>query len=371
MLIGTFTGPSSTINASTKAPGNREGFLAISTSMPRSWFHVFRLTLLLCLAATVQTSFAQDAEVDEQLSATRRLFKSIGPGLRSLRRGPDGKYYLLASPSVGLVVFDSKGQQVSVIGAPSQEAVDNKATRSSIAFGEDCDADAKGNIYVADRGYNRVSVFAPDGKFLRSVVVTAPLSVVALPDGEMAVSTVQGTRLITVYGPTGRIVRDFGEPEDLSPRSDLNRYLSLGRLATDSAGRVYYGYTYLPEPRVRQYDRFGYAGLDFEFTGLGAWSEGRAARKEIDRLSKRTDPPSIHPILTAFGVDPVNGDIWMCLHNTLLHFDSEGIRRSEYQIYTPDGSRLEGTVLLVEEDRLLIGADPLGVFEFHRPDKKQ
>lgn len=339
--------------------------------MPRSGVHVVRLALVLCLLAIVPTSSAQDFEVDQQLSATRRLFKTVGPGLRSLRRGSDGKYYLLAFPAVGLVVFDSKGQQLSVIGAAPSESVTNKQGRSSISFGEDCDVDAKGNIYVADRGLNLVSVFAPDGKLLRSVSVIAPLSVVSLPDGEMAVATLRSARLISVFGANGRLVRDFGEPEDLSSRPDLNRYLSLGRLTTDSSGHVYYGYTYLPEPRVRQFDRFGYAGMDFEFTGLGAWSEGRAARKEIDRLDKRSDPPSLRPILTAFGVDPLNGDVWMCLHNTLLHFDKEGIRRSEYQIYTPEGTRLEATVILVEENRLLIGADPLGVFEFPRPDKKQ
>ena len=339
--------------------------------MQRSWAPLFRFALFLCLVSLVHTASAQDQEVDQQLSAARRVFKGYGPGLRSLRRGSDGKYYLLASPSVGLVVFDAKGQQLSIIGAPPPAPVANKAGRSSIAFGEDCDVDSAGNIYVADRGFNLVSVFAPDGKLLRSVPVTAPLSVIALPEGEMAVSTFQGNHLITAYGPKGQLLREFGEPEDLSTRSDLNRYLSLGRMATDSAGRIYYGYTYLPEPRVRQFDRFGYGGIDFEFTGLGAWSEGRAARKEIDRQSKRTEPPSLLPILTAFGVDPVNGDVWMCLHNTLLHFDKEGVRRSEYQIYTPDGARLEGTVLLVEEDRLLIGSDPLGVFEFRRPDRKQ
>lgn len=339
--------------------------------MPRFGIQVVRLSLVLCLLAIVRTSSAQDFEVDQQLSATRRLFKNVGPGLRSLRRGPDGKYYLLVSPSVGLIVFDAKGQQLSVIGAAPSEPVPNKTDRSFISFGEDCDVDAKGNIYVADRGFNLISVFAPDGKFFRSVPVIAPLSVVALPDGETAVATLHGTRLITVFGANGRLVRDFGEAEDLSSRSDLNRYLSLGRLTTDSSGHIYYGYTYLPEPRVRQFDRFGYAGMDFEFTGLGAWSEGRAARKEIDRQEKRSEPPSLRPILTAYGVDPVNGDVWMCLHNTLLHFDKEGIRRSEYQIYTPEGTRLEATLMLVEEDRLLIGADPLGVFEFRRPDKKQ
>jgi hypothetical protein len=60
----------------------------------------------------------------------------------------------------------------------------------------------------------------------------------------------------------------------------------------------------------------------------------------------------------------------MCLHYTLLHFDKDGNRRSEYQIYTPDGARLEATTLLVEEDVLLIGSDPLGVYEFQRPDRK-
>ncbi len=352
-------------------PGNREGFSTISTSMQKYGIHFYRLALVLCLLVSVPIASAQDQEVDEQLSASRRVFKSVGPGLRALRRGADGKYYLLASPSVGLVVFDAKGQQLKVIGAPPPAAVANKAGRSTIAFGEDCDLDAKGNIYVADRGFNLVSIFSPDGSLLRSVAVTAPFSVVALPDGEMAVSTFRGTNLITVYGPSGRPVREFGQVEDLSTRADLNRYLSLGRLATDATGHVYYGYAYLPEPRVRQYDRFGFAGIDFEFTGLGAWSEGRAARKEIERQEKRTEPPFLNPILTAFGVDPVAGDVWMCLHNTLLHFDKEGIRRSEYQIYTPDGTRLEGSVILVEEDRLLIGADPLGVFEFRRPDRKQ
>ncbi len=168
--------------------------------MQRSWIRFYRLALLLCLFVSVHIASAQDQVVDEQLSASRRVFKSIGPGLRSLRRGPDGKYYLLASPSVGLVVFDSKGQQLSAFGAPPPSPVAHKVGRSAIAFGEDCDVDAKGNIYVADRGFNMVNVFSPDGSLLRSVPVNAPLSVVALPDGEMAVSSFRSSRLITVYG---------------------------------------------------------------------------------------------------------------------------------------------------------------------------
>ena len=62
------------------------------------------------------------SEVDDQLMARRRVFPSIGPGLRALRHGHDGKYYLLASPNVGIVVFDSKEKRLTVIGAPVASA---------------------------------------------------------------------------------------------------------------------------------------------------------------------------------------------------------------------------------------------------------
>jgi hypothetical protein len=302
--------------------------------------------------------------------ARRRVFPSIGPGLRSLRHGKDGKYYLLASPAVGIAVFDQHEKQLTVIGAAPSSAAADKAGRPTIAFGEDCDVDAQGNLYVADRGYNQVNVFSPTGSPLRSMQFNSPTSLVALPEGEVAVTAPRGLHLVTVYGPTGRVVREFGDPEQLSERNDLNRYVSIGRLGSDPEGHIYYGYTYMPEPLVRQYDRFGFAKQDFQFTNIDAFSEARAARREIERQEKRTEPPSLHRILTAFGVDPVSGDVWMALNNTLLHFDKEGNRRSEYQIYTKDGARIEANVLLVEQDRLLIGADPIGVYEFARPDRK-
>lgn len=310
------------------------------------------------------------SDVDDQLTAKRRVFPSIGPGLRALRHGADGKYYLLASPNVGIAVFDSNEKLVTIIGAPPPATDGNNPSHSPIAFGEDCDVDSRGNLYVADRGYNLVNVFSPDGRLLRSISFHAPVSLAALPDGEVAVTAPRGLHLVTVFGSSGRIVREFGDPEQLSERDDLNRYVSVGRLASDPQGHIFYGYTYLPEPVVRQYDRFGFAQMEFQFTNIDAFSEARATRKEIVRQEKRSEPPSLHPILTAFGVDSINGDVWMALHNTLLHFDKEGNRRSEYQIYTKDGARIEAAVILVEENRLLIGADPLGVYEFARPDRK-
>ena len=97
---------------------------------------------------------------------------------------------------------------------------------------------------------------------------------------------------------------------------------------------------------------------------------GPVQGKEIVRQESKGKSPSFKRILTAVGVDRTNGEVWVALYNTLLHFDKEGNRRATYKIYTPQGARLEGNTILVEQDRLIVGSDPLGIYEFERPDKK-
>jgi hypothetical protein len=322
---------------------------------------------LVCFGAVL---WAGTPEVDDQLMARRRLFGDIGPGLRALRRGADGKFYVLVSSANSVAVFDAKGAPAAKVPDYSKTAGPASADLQTIQFGEDMDVATNGTVYVADRGANAIKVWGPGGN-AREIHVNAPVSVAVLPEDEVAVVTMEQTHLVTVYGPNGRVVREFGDPESLSTRADLNRYVNEGRVASDPQGHLYYGFTYMPEPLVRQYDRIGYAQLDFQFLGVDAFPEAQATRKEIEKQEARANkPPSLRPILTAFGVDPVSGDLWMALHNTLLHFDKDGNRRSEYQIYTPKGARIEASIIVVEEERLLIGADPVGIYDFLRPDKR-
>ena len=322
------------------------------------------MCLLACAAGGVL------AQEEGELTAKRRIFPSIGPGLRTVKRGADGRFYVLASPSPGLVVFDRAGKQVLSIGELAATAAAPKGDRALITFGEDSDVDAEGKIYVADRGANVVEVFSPEGSLLRSIAVKNPTSVAALPEGEVAVGTLREPHLVIVFDKNGRDVREFGDPEPIAERPDLNRYLNIGQLATDAQGHLYYAFIYLPEPTVRQYDRLGYAGQDIQYTALDAWPAAQAARKEIERQERRGDQPTLKRILTAVGVDRTNGEVWIALHNTLLHFDKEGNRRASYQLYTPAGARLEASTILVERDGLILGSDPLGLYEFDRPEKK-
>jgi hypothetical protein len=320
---------------------------------------------LCLLALAAGCSYAQN---DDEMMAKRRIFKDAGPGLKAVRRGANGNTYVLASPTPGLAVYDASGKVIFSIGVGPAGA--SGAASNSMVYGEDCDVAGDGKIYIADRGANAIEIFSAEGVLLRRIAVNAPISVAALPEGEIAVATLRQPHLVIVYDKNGRLVREFGDPEPIAEREELNRYLSIGQLATDALGHLYYAFTFTPEPTVRQYDRVGYAGQDFQYLAVDALPAALAVRREIARQERRGDAPSLKRNLTAVGVESATGEVWVALHNTLLHFDKDGNRRASYQLYTPEGARLEASTILVEKDRLIIGSDPLGIYEFERPDKK-
>src|SRR5579885_2917373 len=332
--------------------------------MPRC-IAVVRWLASLCLAALIASTLcAQEGD----LTAKRRMFPEVGAGLRAIHRGADGRYYVLQSPTPGLVVYSEDEKPILQIGAGLAANPATRAHPFNIVFGEDCDVNSAGRIYIADRGANTVLVFSPEGTLLQTIRVNAPVSVAALPDGEVAVATLTQPHRVIFYDKNGREAREFGNPEDLSDRPDLNRFLNIGRIKSDSAGRLYYAFEYFPEPTVRPFDRFGYtAGQDIQYTNPDAFPEARAVRKEIERQERRNSVRTFKRVLTAVGVDPDTGEVCMGLHQFLLHCDKEGSRRATYSRYTPTNARLEANTILIEKDKPLIGSDPLGVYEFARP----
>jgi len=333
-----------------------------------------RILAVMCLLLSAAN--VAIAQIDADLVAKRRLFSPVGPGLKQIRESADGKIYVLASPSPGLVVYSPEARRLLTMreasGLPAAALAEAKASGEVLVeFGEDFDVDADGTIYVADRAANSIQVFSAQGKHLRTISVSEPLAVAAMPEGEVAVGTMRKSSLVSVFGKNGLLVREFGDPESLSERRDLNRYLNLGELATDGLGHLYYGFKFFPEPTVRQFDRFGYAGEDVRYTAIDAFPEAAAMRREIQRQERRGEPPQFKQVMTAMGVDRQTGEVWIAVGNRLLRFDREGNQRAEFRIYTPQNARLEAVAIVVEKDRLLIGGDPLGIYEFERLDKKK
>src|SRR5260370_9152471 len=106
---------------------------------------IVRVLAVMCLlACAAGRAVAQD---EGDLIAKQRVFSGVGPGLRTVKRGADGRLYILASPSPGLLVFDAQGKQVLSI---NEAGVSSSATgqgHALITFGEDCAGGAAGKIY--------------------------------------------------------------------------------------------------------------------------------------------------------------------------------------------------------------------------------
>ena len=197
-----------------------------------------------------------------------RLFPSIGPGVSCLKRDAAGRYYILAEPASTILVFDSAGRSI--------EQIPNANSRgATIHYAISIDIDPFGLLYVADRGDNAVKIFAPNGALIASVPVTAPTSVVALSDGEFAVTKLQSKRLVQIMDQSGATIRSFGDPADepgssaaAQPAPNTSSAASpvpvvdRGRITGDSSGNIYFAFTTLADPVIQRFDRYGYSAYD-------------------------------------------------------------------------------------------------------------
>ncbi len=333
---------------------------------------LLRVCAAAILAAVISTSLSLPAHAQEQyqfesdLVAKRRIYSDIGAGFRQVRRGPNGNYYVLTAPSPAIQIYDPSGKHVGQIPSPSAGA----AKGTAIVYGESFDVDHDGRVVVCDRGANAVKLYSPSGTLVATIPIPAPISVVFLPGDEFAVASLNARQLVTAYDLAGRLVRDYGDREEVSDRADLNNQANFGHLVADDMGNNYFSFDYLPEPTVRKFDRVGYLSLEISLKTLEFEPAAQAARKAIARSENEENSiPSLHRIISAVGVDPQTQELWIAIGTLLMRFGVDGQRLSSFRMFLPHGGSLEPSQILVERDRLLIGADPQGVYEFPKPEK--
>jgi DNA-binding beta-propeller fold protein YncE len=259
-------------------------------------------------------------------------------------------------------IYAPDGKPLGLVPASPSKA-------SDVVYGQGMDVDTVGRVYVADRGSNAVRVYDSSGRLALSIPVSAPTSVAALPGGEFAVASARSARLVQVYDKQGKVVREFGDPSELADRADLNRFLNIGQIVTDSAGDIYYAFSYLPEPTVRKYNQYGYAAFEISLLTTEYQPEAQAVRREIQEQDRRHSAPSFKPVVSALAVDPDTQEVWVAIGDELLFFDREGNHRKTFRTFALDGVRVEPVSIIVEPNRLLLATDPLGIYEFARPDK--
>jgi hypothetical protein len=322
------------------------------------------------LAAMLISPFFLPALAQEQyqfesdLVGKRRLYPDVGAGFRQIRRSANGDYYVLTAPAAAVRIYDPSGKRIGQV--PNESA--GTAKDAALVYGESFDLDHDSRVVVSDRGASAVKIYSPGGVLSSAIHVPAPISVVFLPGEEIAVTSSNANHLVTAYDFAGKMIRDYGDREEISDRSDLNTQANFGHLVADEMGNNYFSFDYLPEPTVRKFDRVGYLAMEISLKTIEFEPAAQAARKAIARSeSSENITPSLHRIISAVGVDPQSQEVWIAIGTLLMRFDKDGLRLSSFRMFLPRGGGLEPSQILVEPDRLLIGADPQGIYEFPKP----
>jgi hypothetical protein len=304
-------------------------------------------------------TLAQDQEFSRDLLARARVFTEIGPGVVSIKSDSAGRYYVLAAPASVIEIYQVDGKRIGQIPNANSRGV-------KIVYAQDIDVDSSGRLFVADRGANAVKIFEPDGTLDATIPVTGPMSVAALAGGEFAVAGLRGTQLINIYDAHGKLARSFGE----IPGASAKQSLSPGRIYGDWAGHIYFVFSDLPDLTLRRYDRFGYASYEVSLPASEFTPLGEAKRWTTITIEQGDVPSSLRPAIGALGVDPVTQELWIAIGDELVHFDKDGNRRASYRMSTKDGVRIAASAILVERDRILVAADPQGIFDFAQPERQ-
>lgn len=323
------------------------------------------------LAAAGAAIFSPPARAQEEyqfehdLVAKGRLYDQVGAGFREVHRGPDGNYYVLIAPAPAVQIYDPSGNRIGQV--PTEAEATAKGV--PLVYGQSFDVDHDGRVVVCDRGAKAIKIYSAKGALTTSISHSAPVSVVLLPGGEFAVASPDSNELITAYDLSGKVVREYGDREEIADRADVNRQVNYGHLVADGAGSTYFAFDYLPEPTVRKFDRVGYLTSEISLKTLEFQPAAQSARKEIARsANSEKGIPSLHRIISAIGVDPQTQEVWLAIGTLLMRFDKDGQRLASFRTYLPSGARMEAAQILVEPDRLLIGADPQGIYVFPKPE---
>ena len=321
------------------------------------------LALFLPLSGYAQEQYQYESD----LVAKKRILPDVGAGFRQIRIGPNQNFYVLTAPASALVIYDPAGKRIGQIPDASAASAKNAA----IVYGESFDIDRDGRIAVCDRGANAVKLYTPNGTLSAVIKIQAPISVSFLPGDEIAVTSANAEHLVTAYDLAGRLVRDYGDREEIADRADLNTQANFGHLTTDELGNNYFSFDYLPEPTVRKFDRVGYLALEISLKTLEFEPAAQAARKAIARSEsvENSSFPSLHRIISAVGVDSQSQELWIAVGTLLMRFDKEGLRLSSFRMFLPRGGGFEPSQILVDHDKLLMGADPQGIYEYAVPAK--
>jgi hypothetical protein len=245
-----------------------------------------------------------------------------------------GAAYLLSAADHSVVVVDAvTNRSVKRIGAIGM-------AHGDIYMPVDLSISPSGNfLWVADRGNNRVTRFALDGKYAGSVDVTAPISIAAVNDDSVAVVGTYDEVLFNVRSIRGDRSRAVGElTPTLASSPKQNAYFNRGFVAA-SGDAVLFAFRSSLEPEIRKYRVSDSALL------LKSKISGSRMDEAIDRArplledAARSGRFAYSATVTSIRPQPSTGRIWVTSSVPIVYeADPSGTVIREYEFETADGT---------------------------------
>lgn len=187
-------------------------------------------TLLLALLLVSAAGTAQEKPV-----VTYRVAATIGGALSmpsDIAISPTGRLYVVDGGRHQVAVFDLAGTRIATLGERGDE---DGRFESPVGIG----VDRAGNVWVADKGNNRLQMFSDDGRFRRSIVLEAdgdavvPVDVAVSGDGRELFITANNSHRVVVFSSKGEYLRDWGGEGEANGQFRYPATITL-----DAAGNV-------------------------------------------------------------------------------------------------------------------------------------
>jgi DNA-binding beta-propeller fold protein YncE len=283
--------------------------------------------------------------------------------------------------------FDQKGQLYILSGGNSTVEVygpDLKLVRRIGRLGNgpgelygpmDLSITPSGEIWVAERGNNRLEKFSSDGHVLHTISTPEPVSVTVGPDGQLAVVGARDNDLVKLYSSSGELLGKAGEFVNVPGATDFqNAFFNKGRVFAFRSGFLYV-YRYLPQPLVREYSWTGKRLGEWRPDGIDlidAITQAQTRQKE----ALKTGGAAARSVLNALEVDRRSGHVWIAPAAPVFYvYNSAGQKIDEKRVQDLAGQPYgahdvalapDGRSLVMISGALLMKAD-LG----HEQDKKE
>jgi tripartite motif-containing protein 71 len=240
--------------------------------------------------------------------------------------GANDRIYVVSGGEHEIAVFDRSGERISTLGEQGSEP-GQFFEPVGIGIGP------KGEIYVADKGNQRLQMFSSDGQFRREIPLEEdgeavnPVDVAVSGDGKELFVTANNSHRVLVFSNKGKFLRGWGDEGE-----DDGQFRYPATLVLDAAGNVLV--VDVLNQRVQKFDSDG--NFLMSFGGLGG-KPGKLFRPKGIALDAAGRSYVSDSFLGAIQVFDANGDF--------VHVLGDNGIATAFE--TPVGMTVDGTSLVL------------------------